>query len=59
MRIKNVNNIAISNNSFVAARKRDYPYDITGMLYDMNAAIYFLSPQDPTVDNILINNNQI
>ncbi|KAL4508253.1 hypothetical protein ABPG72_003557 [Tetrahymena utriculariae] len=59
MRIKNVNNIAISNNSFVAARQRDYPYDIAGMLYDMNAAIYFLSSQDPTDDNILINNNNI
>lgn len=42
MRISDVNNISISNNSFVAALKRDYPYDTSGMIYDMNAHIYFV-----------------
>lgn len=59
MRIKTVTNINISNNHFVAAIKRDYPYDTSGMLYDMNTAIYFLSAQDPTVNAILISNNEI
>ncbi|KAL4484526.1 hypothetical protein ABPG74_019703 [Tetrahymena malaccensis] len=50
-------NVTISNNIFVAALKRDYPYSVAGMLYDMNTAIYFLSTQDPTADSILISQN--
>lgn len=57
MRINLVNNIAISNNSFVAAIKREYFYDTAGMIYDMNAGIYYFSDSDPTVDTVLINNN--
>lgn len=43
LRVYTVTGLTITNNHFVAARARDYAYDTTGMLYDMNAHIYFYS----------------
>lgn len=57
MRIYTATGLSLTNNHFAAARARDYQYDITGMLYDMNAFIYFYSDQDIIADKILIANN--